>query len=302
MVEAPRKRRQGELLRGVFELLKDHPEGVPAKEVLTKLRGRVPPTPVEASEYPNRPGVVRYEKIVRFGTIPFVKAGWLVKTKGQWSATEEGLKAFGQYAHDPEGFMREAIKRYRQWKKDQPEPADDLPQASEEAAEAVGTLEEAEESAFAEIKNYVDKMAPYDFQDLVAALVSAMGYHVRWIAPPGPDQGIDIVAGLDQLGLSDPRLKVQVKHRTAVASVSDVREFLSVLGQRDVGIFVSTGGFTKDAQELARTHETRRLTLVDLEEFLDLWTSNYSKIDETKRGLLPLKAVYYLSFPAQDLA
>jgi restriction system protein len=301
MVEAPRKRRQGELLRGVFELLKDHPEGVPAKEVLTKLRGRVPPTPAEASEYPNRPGVIRYDKIVRFGTIPFVKAAWLVKTKGQWSATEEGLKAFGQYAHDPEGFMREAIKRYRQWKKDQPEPADDIPQASDEAAEAVGTLEEAEESAFAEIKNYVDKMAPYDFQDLVAALVSAMGYHVRWIAPPGPDQGIDIVAGLDQLGLSDPRLKVQVKHRTAVSSVSDVREFLSVLGQRDVGIFVSTGGFTKDAQELARTHETRRLTLVDLEEFLDLWTSNYSKIDETKRGLLPLKAVYYLSFPAQDL-
>jgi restriction system protein len=84
-------------------------------------------------------------------------------------------------------------------------------------------------------------MAPYDFQDLVAALVSALGYHVRWIAPPGPDQGIDIVAGLDQLGLSDPRLKVQVKHRNAVSSVSDVREFLSVLGQRDVGIFVSTG-------------------------------------------------------------
>jgi restriction system protein len=134
MVEAPRKRRQGELLRGVFELLKDHPEGVPAKEVLTKLRGTVPPTPTKAIRIPESPRgcSLRQNRSVRH--IPFVKAGWLVKTKGQWSATEEGLKAFGQYAHEPEGFMREAIKRYRQWKKDQPEPADDLPQASEEAA------------------------------------------------------------------------------------------------------------------------------------------------------------------------
>jgi hypothetical protein len=50
---------------------------------------------------------------------------------------------------------------------------------------------------------------------------------------------------------------------------------------------------------LVRTHETRRLTLVDVEELLDLWTSNYSKIEETKRGLLPLKAVYYLALAPQ---
>jgi restriction system protein len=296
------RKRQGELLSGVFQLLSGHQEGMAAKDVLAKLRSIVPPTPFEASDYPNRPGVGRYDKIVRFSSIPFVKAGWLVKTKGQWSVTEQGSAALVQHPHDPEAFMREAVKRYRLWKKDQPESPDEVVRSSEEAAEAVGTLEEAEESAFAEIKDYVDKMAPYDFQDLVAALVSAMGYHVRWIAPPGPDQGIDIIAGLDQLGLSDPRVKVQVKHRTSVASVSDVREFLSVLGQRDVGIFVSTGGFTKDAEELVRTHETRRLTLVDVEELLDLWSSNYLKIDETKRRLLPLKAVYYLSLPTQDLA
>jgi restriction system protein len=296
------RKRQGELLAGVVELLSGHPEGMPAKEVLSKLRTLVPPTPFEAADYPNSPGVHRYEKIVRFSSIPFVKAGWLEKTKGQWSVTEQGVAAYKQYQHDPEAFMREAVKRYRQWKKDQPEPPYEAVLSSEEAAEAVGTLEEAEESAFAEIKDYVDKMAPYDFQDLVAALLAAMGYHVRWVAPPGPDQGIDIIAGLDQLGLSDPRVKVQVKHRTAVASVSDVREFLAVLGQRDVGIFVSTGGFTKDAAELVRTHETRRLTLVDLEELLDLWSSNYLKIGETKRGLLPLKPVFYLSLPTQDLA
>jgi restriction system protein len=293
------RKRQGELIAGVFQLLAGHPDGIPAKVVLTNLRSVVTPTPFEAADYPNRPGVGRYDKIVRFSTIPFVKAGWLVKTKGQWSATEQGVAALSQHPHDPEGFMREAVKRYRQWKKDQPEPPEEASQPPDEAAEVLGTLEEAEEAAFAEVKNYLDNMAPYDFQDLIAALLSALGYHVRWVAPPGPDQGVDIIAGLDQLGLSDPRVKVQVKHRTAVTSVSDVREFLSVLGQRDVGIFVSTGGFTRDAMELVRTHETRRLTLVDVEELLELWTSNYSKIDETKRGLLPLKAVHYLALAPQ---
>jgi hypothetical protein len=45
--------------------------------VATPHRLKVPPTPFEASDYPNHPGVPRYEYIVRFSTIPFVKAGWL---------------------------------------------------------------------------------------------------------------------------------------------------------------------------------------------------------------------------------
>src|SRR5581483_1369220 len=35
---------------------------------------------------------------------------------------------------------------------------------------------------------------------LVAALLRAMGYHVSWVAPPGPDRGVDIIARTDPLG------------------------------------------------------------------------------------------------------
>ena len=69
------------MLVGVFQVQK-HPDGLAAKDVLQQVSEIVPPTPFEASEYPNRPGVRRYEKIIRFSTVPFVKAGWLVKTKG----------------------------------------------------------------------------------------------------------------------------------------------------------------------------------------------------------------------------
>ena len=291
-------RRQGELLAGVFQVLQKHPDGFAAKDVLRQVSEIVPPTPFEATYYPNRPGVRRYEKIIRFSTVPFVKAGWLVKTKGTWTATDEGLAAFDKAGPDVESWFRAAVAKYREWKKDQPEPdvVPDVNEAEIEEATARTTFEEATEAAFADIRTHVEAMSPYDFQDLVAALLEAMGYHALWVAPPGPDRGVDIVAGSDPLGVQDPRIKVQVKHRFASATdVSDLRAFMAVLGSRDVGIFVSAGGFTKAARDEARNHETRRLTLLDLEQFFDLWISHYGNIAEDKKLMLPLRPVYYLA-------
>ena len=47
--------------------------------------------------------------------------------------------------------------------------------------------------------------------------------------------------------------------------------FMAILGDQDVGIFVSTGGFTSDAEMEARTKETRKRTLTDLRKLMDLW-------------------------------
>ena len=113
-------KRIGELQRGVFKILPDFPDGLPAKELLEKLESVVPPTEFEKSEYAKRPGVRRFEKIVRFSTIGSVKAGWLVKSKGRWYLTGEGRKAYNQI-HDPEKFAREATRLYRQWKANRPE-------------------------------------------------------------------------------------------------------------------------------------------------------------------------------------
>jgi restriction system protein len=104
----------------------------------------------------------------------------------------------------------------------------------------------------------------------------------------GPDKGIDIVAHNDPLGTSAPRIKVQVKRRADKISVDGLRSFMAVLGEQDVGLFVST-------ESGARTKETRKLTLLDLEKLVDLWVANYDKIEDSDKQLLPLKAVYYLA-------
>src|SRR5262245_21238130 len=105
MPEITRKR-VGELVRGVFKILLDHADGLTSREVLQKLETAVPPTDFEKSDYPDDPGVRRFEYVVRFATIAPVKAGWLVKNKGRWYITDEGKKAYSQI-QDPEKFTQQ---------------------------------------------------------------------------------------------------------------------------------------------------------------------------------------------------
>jgi len=283
------KRRVGELQRGVFKILLDQPEGLRAKEILARMEREVPPTEFEKMSYPRNPEMRRFEKMIRFSTIGPVKAGWLVKNQGCWFATEEGKKAYAEFP-EPEKFAREADRLFREWRATEAA----VPPVEGDATEAAATVEQAEETAWTEIENYVRAMNPYDVQKLIAALLRAMGYHVCWEAAPGPDRGIDIVAHNDPLGTSGPRIKVQVKRTADAVGAPDLRSFIAVLGEQDVGIFVSIGGFSKDAEEEARTKETRKLTLIDLKQLMDLWIEHYGKVDQGERRLLPIRPVYYL--------
>jgi len=69
---------------------------------------------------------------------------------------------------------------------------------------------------------------------------------------------------------------------------------LALLGERDVGLFVSTGGFTRDAEDEARRQENRRVILVDLKRLFDLWVEHYNDIPEDYRRLLLLKQIHFL--------
>jgi restriction system protein len=55
------------------------------------------------------------------------------------------------------------------------------------------------------------------------------------------------------------------------------------------------GALQAKRNQKARTKETRKLTLLDLEKLVDLWVINYEKIEDSDKQLLPLKRVYYLA-------
>ena len=289
------RRRTGEFVRKLFEILLQHPDGLQARDALTSLEKKVELSEYEKGFYAN--GARRFDKIVRFATIDCVKAGWLMKTKGRWAVTEAGKHAFSSLK-DPEAFYREAVKLYWQWKNSQPGPTSetlDREEGEPESKSVSITFEEAEEQSWKEVEQFLRLIPPYEFQELVGSLLRAMGYHVFWIAPPGKDGGIDILAGVDPLGTRPPRIKVQVKRQWQTIAVDGLRSFLAVLGDGDVGLFVSLGGFTKDAQEEARTQEKRKVTLIDAESLVNLWIEHYDKLTDEARRKLPLRPIHFLA-------
>lgn len=290
--------RNGELLHALFDILHEHPDGLPAWEAIKRVEQNVGMTPHEAGYYDN--GIRRFDKILRFGTIAPVKAGWLLKENGRWYITDDGWQAH-KSIKDPLALVKRSVALYRAWRKGQPpkeavDPIDDsIDLENVESTSATITLETAEERAWEEIERHLKTMDPYEFQKLVGALLTAMGYHVAWIAPPGKDDGIDLIAYPDPLGTRPPRIKVQVKRYDKPVPVGDVSSFMGNLGNDEVGIFVSTGNFTKDAESKTRNDKQHRVRLVGLDMLVKLWMQHYEKLDEVAKRRLPLRPVYFLA-------
>jgi restriction system protein len=214
--------------------------------------------------------------------------------------TDTGVAAYKQWS-DPEASYKEAVRLYRVWKEKEGQKG-----AAQELAEPVAdtddaeksssiTFEQAEEQSWGEIDAYLTAMDPYEFQKLVADLLKAMGYYPFWIAPPGKDGGIDIVAHPDPLGTRPPRIKVQVKRQQQCICREGLSAFLAHVSEEDAGLFVSIGGFTRDAEEFARSQERRKITLSELERLVDLGIAFYPKLDDLAREQLPSTPIYFLT-------
>ena len=175
--------------------------------------------------------------------------------------------------------------------------------AAEEPAPAAGadsteTPNDDEEARYAtyddgieRIKDRVNALDWEDMERLVAGLLKAMGYCAR-VMPKGPDGGRDVVASPDALGLESPRIVAEVKHRKGAMGAPAVRSFIGGLRAGDRGLYVSTGGFTKEARyEADRANVPVRL--LDLDGFVRLYVESYDKADEDTRAILPLVRIWW---------
>ena len=142
------------------------------------------------------------------------------------------------------------------------------------------------------VKDQINGLDPYELQDLVAGVLRAMGYKTR-VSAPGADRGIDIMASPDGFGFEQPRIIVECKHRKRTAmGAQDIRTFLGGRHKDDKGLYVSTGGFTKDARYEAERASVPT-TLMDLDQLVDAIFEHYERLDSESRVLLPLTQVYW---------
>lgn len=134
------------------------------------------------------------------------------------------------------------------------------------------------EEVFEKLQDRIMQFSPEQMEELVKEVLMAMGY-IAERTPVGPDRGIDVFASKDGLGLEDPRIFVEVKHREGK------------MGSSDKCVFVSTGGFTQEAKYEAE-RSAIPLTLVDIQKLSSIIERYYDNFSVSGKILLPLKKVY----------
>jgi predicted Mrr-cat superfamily restriction endonuclease/predicted nucleic acid-binding protein len=148
------------------------------------------------------------------------------------------------------------------------------------------------EKARERLKDRIVSLDDSEMEELLAALLRAMGFRTR-VSAKGPDRGVDVLASPDGLGLQEPRIKCEVKHRkNTVIGAQEVRSFLGALRAGDRGIYLSTGGFTREAR-YESDRATVPLSLMDLDDLARLIETHYETFDTDGRGLLPLTKVFW---------
>jgi len=133
----------------------------------------------------------------------------------------------------------------------------------------------------------------HNLQDLVAEILRVKGYEHIVVSPPGPDAGVDILAGCEPMGFGEPRLCVQVKSGDAKV---DLPVYMALKGtmekfKAEYGLLVSWGGFTKPVENHARS-DFFKIRLWGQKELLDELFDTYQRLPEKIKARLPLKRIW----------
>ena len=141
------------------------------------------------------------------------------------------------------------------------------------------------------VETLLRELEGFRFEHFVAHLLETMGYRTQVTQAVG-DGGFDVIAHRDPLGLEPPIIKVQCKRTVASIGAPDVQKLTGTLapGGPELGLFVTLGAYSKDAQNLGRTRQDLRL--VNGNELVDLVFEHYESFSPEWKRLLPLRRVY----------
>lgn len=214
-----------------------------------------------------------------------MKAAGLVESprRSVYRLTERGRQVL---AENPPKVNTALLSRFPEYVTFRSGGNNDKPNAIE--AVSVGTVEERtpddliEEgyrqlraALVADLRDRISTMAPSAFEQLVVDLLTAMGYggpqeDSGLVVGGGGDEGIDGIIREDRLGLDT--IYIQAKRWQGTVGRPEIQRFAGALqGQRArKGVFLTTSGFTKEAQQYAASIQTT-IVLVDgtqLAEFM----------------------------------
>lgn len=140
----------------------------------------------------------------------------------------------------------------------------------------------------------MENFAGHKLTGLNAEILTAKGF-VCDVSPPGPDGGVDIVAGRGALGLDDPTVIVEVKSEPTSVGSSVLRGLHSAMTQyrASQGLLVAWGGTTKEARKEFSTQRTQ-IRVWGSEDVLDQLFATYEALNADTKAAIPLKQAWVL--------
>ena len=166
------------------------------------------------------------------------------------------------------------------------EVLDDVPEEEEVDVESV---------ARDQIVDFVNrKFKGHELSRLVEAVLQAQGY-VTEISKPGPDGGVDILAGTGPMGFGEPRICVQVKSSQSAVDVTVLRGLQGSMTNfgAEQGLLVSWGGLTRAVYDEARLNFFK-VRLWDSSDLIKAILKNYDNLSDSLQAELPLKRIWAL--------
>jgi restriction system protein len=145
------------------------------------------------------------------------------------------------------------------------------------------------------IREFIEqKFKGHGLSRLVDALLKAIGYTTAF-SPPGPDGGVDIVAGRGPMGFDPPRLCVQVKSSSGPVNPEIIQRLHgSMKGvSADQGLLISWGGFNSKVPTEERS-QFFSIRLWDSGDLIQALLENYEKLSPDIQAELPLKRIWVL--------
>ena len=144
------------------------------------------------------------------------------------------------------------------------------------------------------VKRIQTKFSGHALANLVNAVLRVDGW-VTKVSPPGPDGGVDILAGRGPLGLDEPRLCVQVKSQDSPVDVAVYRDLRGTMNMHSArqGLLVSWGGFKKTVLAQGRS-EHFSVRLWDSGDLVEAIYRTYERLPEEVQAELPLKPRWIL--------
>ncbi len=189
--------------------------------------------------------------------------------------------------HQAEEYVRAIAKR----RMEEAAPTTQKVKAAEEEASL-----DLDELATDQLWDYISKkFKGHELAWLVAGILEAQGFKTN-VSPPGPDGGVDITASSGSLGLSGPKICVQVKSQETPVDVRVYRELRDTTNtiKATHGLLVSWGGFKNSVFQEAK-NDVFFIQLWGSKEIVDALLKNYSNLSPEIKSAIPLKQIWVLT-------